>query len=224
MKLYITTIFGIFLTLCLIHHNNESFVSSYEMISIPKRTTLNGSFSPLKTSANTNMKFAMSKVPDISPLERVMITREGNLQQLFSAYYDETVYVKVDWFNRMKAKTFVPTPLIGMQYPVDQSTVLASWNRQVTMSIMSHNFCKATSIVRAHSPEVAKLLSNEAIGFGQLYKLLDVRPSFMLHDAGRNPDGGLWRVYSLHCEGLVTCDIREDFSPEASKWCIGERK
>ncbi len=176
----------------------------------------------LQTSATANVKFNINKVPDIAPLERVMLTREGNLQQLFSAYYDETVHVRVDRFDNMHSTKFVPTAFVRNQYPVDQSKVLASWDREVTMSIMSHDFCKAISNVQAHSPEVVQLLDSQSIGIGQLFKLLDLRPKFMLHDAGRNDDGGLWREYSLHCDGLVTCNIREDFSPEASKWCISK--
>ena len=201
-------------------------VCSYQVTSsFPSRNFNNNAISTkentetLQTAATSNLKFNLNKVPDITPLERVMLTREGNLQQLISAYYDETVQVKVDRFDRIPTNA-VPTAFVRNQYPVDQSKVLANWDREVTMTIMSHDFCIATSNVQAHSTEVVDLLDNQAIGIGQLFKLLNLRPKFMLHDAGRNEDGGLWREYSLHCDGLVTCNIREDFTYEASNWCI----
>ena len=114
----------------------------------------------------------------------------------------------------------VPTLFLKNQYPADQAEIFDRWDRVVTMSIMTHRFCKATSIVEALSLEVVELLDKKSIGIGQLFKLLNARPKFLLHEAGRNEDGGLWRIYSLHCDGLVTCNIRKDFSPEASNWCI----
>ena len=176
----------------------------------------------LQTSASNNHKEVLNKVAYITPLERVMLTREGNLQQLFSAYYDETVNVKVDRFDRIKSSSF---GALGKQCPVvHQSQILASWDREVTMSIMSHDFCKAISIVQAHSPEVVQLLDHQAIGIGQLFKKMELRPAFTLHDAGRNEDGGVWRLYSLHCNGQVTCNIREDFTPAASMWSLSDLK
>ena len=91
----------------------------------------------------------------------------------------------------------------------------AIWDREVRLSVLSQTFCKAVSTVIVHSVEVAKTLTSEDIGLGQLIERLDVRPRFVLHDAGRNGDGGLWRSYTLHCDGLLTCEIREEFAPNA---------
>ncbi len=222
--------------------SREVFVSSFQILPRISRNVLSNKYvnhqkiSPIKeeksfsvdqdnmlqTSAPNNQKEVLNKVADITPLERVMLTREGNLQQLFSAYYDETVNVKVDRFDRMEESSF---GALGKQCPtVHQSQILASWDREVTMSIMSHDFCKAISVVEAHSPEVVQLLDNQAIGIGQLFKKMELRPTFTLHDAGRNEDGGVWRLYSLHCNGLVTCNIREDFTPAASKWSLRDLK
>ena len=201
------------------------FTLSSALPSLSQRCIENASQSKearLETSATANHRNALSKVPDITPLQRVMLTREGNLQQLFSVYYDETVYVNVDRFDRARSTNVVPPAFIRTQYPVKESTVLASWDREVTMRIKSHDFCKATSLVQAHSLEVVKLLDYQSIGIGQLFKQMELRPKFKLHDAGRNEDGGVWRLYSLYCDGLITCNIREDFTVEASNWSINQ--
>ena len=90
------------------------------------------------------------------------------------------------------------------------------------MTILSHTFCTAYSRVKVHSSDVADLLCSEDIGIGQLLERLGVRPTFVLRDIGRNEDGGLWRYYSMICDGMLTCDIREDFSPIA--WMIEEAR
>lgn len=231
MKMVFSTIATILL-LSFLMSFHEVIVSSYQPNPFSRRITRQSRIghpfncnrstfkNTLQTNATKKLKFSLNDVPDISPMERVMLTREGSLQHLISAYYDEKVNVKVDRSDRIYSLDSVLPDLIRYQYPVEKSKVLATWDRRVTMSIMSHSFCKASSVVQAHSLEVVDLLGDQSIGIGQLFEVLDVRSRFMLHDAGRNEDGGLWRIYSLHCDGLVTCNIREDFSPEVCTWSI----
>ena len=47
---------------------------------------------------------------------------------------------------------------------------------------------------------------------------LNLHPSFTLHDAVRNIDGGVFGFDTpLDCDGMLSCDIREDFCPLASR-------
>ena len=59
------------------------------------------------------------------------------------------------------------------------------------------------------------LIERGQVGIGQLFRYLDKLPTFTIIDAGRCDNGGLWRRYILECENIITCDIFEQFSPDA---------
>ena len=108
-----------------------------------------------------------------------------------------TVYVNVDRFDRARSTYIVPPVFIGTQFPINESKVLASWDREVTMRIFSREFCKVRPHVQAHSPEVVQLLECLSIGLGQLFRQVELIPQLKLYDAEKDEDGGLWRSYSL---------------------------
>lgn len=93
-----------------------------------------------------------------------------------------------------------------------------------------------------HCPECVDAVKNGGVGIGQLFRSLDILPSFELLNAGRQnrsswtsdrgrpgagtsregqpsssredmAEGGLWRVYDLRSRH-VSCRIHEEFPPD----------
>jgi hypothetical protein len=128
------------------------------------------------------------------PLDRMAVTANGNLQRLFSSYYDAPVTVVVDHC----------TPIAG-----ENST---TWTRRVQLQVFDQTFCVADSVVQVHSAHCRALVQSGQVGLGQLFRHLNVLPEFALQDAGPIPDGGFWRQYTLTC-AEVTCSIQERFCP-----------
>jgi len=65
------------------------------------------------------------------------------------------------------------------------------------------------------------MIDNGEVGIGQIFRYLDKLPKFKILDAGRCDNGGLWRRYVLECDDIITCDIHEQFIPNA--WEIQPR-
>mmetsp|Transcript_5119 Transcript_5119/g.7564 ORF Transcript_5119/g.7564 Transcript_5119/m.7564 type:complete len:360 (-) Transcript_5119:47-1126(-) len=152
------------------------------------------------TGGTLNYQFG-KKVPNLSPLDRIALTSNGNLQRIFSSFYDAPVHVHVDKCVRRK-----PASL--------EDDADAIWDRIVHLNIFDQKFCKATSIITVHSEECVKIVESGEVGIGQLFRYLDKLPTFSIEDAGRCRKGGLWRSYTLGCTE-VTCVILEEFVPHA---------
>jgi len=158
--------------------------------------------SGLVTSAGGTLQSQFGhKIPDLSPIERIILTANGNLQWIVSSFYDAPVHVDVE---RCKQRG---------------TTSDVVWDRKVHMSVFNQVFCKATSVITVHSSECAELVQSKVVGIGQIFRHLDKLPTFTLLDVGRTPEGGLWRSYQLKCQEL-TCNIREEFSVDI--WGITE--
>ncbi|GFH52173.1 hypothetical protein CTEN210_08649 [Chaetoceros tenuissimus] len=143
-----------------------------------------------------------NKIPAMTPLERIALTANGNLQRIFSSYYDAPVHVHVDHCVRQDANA-------------SETGSKAVWNRVVHLSIFDQDFCKATSEITVNSADCIKLVESGEVGIGQLFRFLDKLPTFTILDAGRNQShGGMWRQYTLHCEEFH-CEILEEFAPDA---------
>lgn len=156
--------------------------------------------SGLVTSAGGTLQSQFGhKIPHLSPLDRIALTANGNMQRIVSSFYDAPVHVYVE---RCKQR---------------DTTSDAVWDRTVNLSVLNQFFCRATSIITVHSSECVELVQSEVVGIGQLFRYLDKLPTFALLDAGRTPEGGLWRSYQLQCQEL-TCNIREELS--ANVWDI----
>jgi chorismate-pyruvate lyase len=139
----------------------------------------------------------------LTPLERIALTANGNLQRIFSSYYDAPVHILVQRCERQQ-----------QQQPHDEAAV---WHRQVLLTVHSQIFCTASSIITVQDPRCIQLVETGKVGIGQLFRHLDKLPSFELLDVGRSNEGGMWRQYCLACKEL-TCHITETFEPDA--WII----
>lgn len=122
-----------------------------------------------------------------------MSIANGNLQRLFSSYYDAPVHVVVDTCDQTSRNT---------------------WNRVVHLTVFNEKICTATSRITVHNDDCCKLVESQQVGLGQLFRYLDKLPSFSLLDAGYSTsNSGLWRIYELDCAEL-TCHIEEKFAPD----------
>lgn len=133
------------------------------------------------------------------PLDRMAVTANGNLQRLFSSYYDAPVTVVLDHCTKRKA-----TP--------STSSSSSTWERRVQLQVFSKTFCVADSVVQVHSSHCCALVESGQVGLGQLFRHLNILPEFALQAAGPTPEGGFWRKYTLTC-AEVTCSITEQFCP-----------
>ena len=134
-----------------------------------------------------------------APLERVLLTANGNLQRIVSSYYDAPVSVVV---LRCVEKAMPSAP-----------NCVAAFDREVELLVGASVFCVAESEVRLHTPEALEAVSSGAVGIGQLYRHLDILPQFTLQGAGKNGDGSFWRKYEL-ASSVVSCVIHERFSSD----------
>lgn len=148
------------------------------------------------------------KVPGMSPLDRILLTANGNLQRIFSSFYDAPVHVHVDRCVKRRDSS------ARGNVDITKCEEEAIWDRVVHLSVFDTMFCKATSVITVHSNDCIKIVESGEVGIGQLFRYLDKLPTFTILDAGRCENGGIWRQYKLECKEL-TCDILEEFIPNA---------
>jgi hypothetical protein len=130
------------------------------------------------------------------PLDRMALTANGNLQRLVSSYYDAPVSVVVDSCELQSSSRNKSTP--------------KTWNRIVHLQVHGQTFCVATSEITVYDPLCEELVESGQVGLGQLFRYLDLLPTFELNDASPKPKGGFWRDYFLRSDALM-CRIHEDF-------------
>lgn len=175
---------------------------------------------------------------DFTPMERIALTANGNLQRIFSSYYDCAVHVHVDSCTRRRrvpanqngdggAPRMMGFNHSGVDFdPVSQRPDVingdATWDRVVHIQVHNRTICTATSIISVASPLCIRLVEEGTVGLGQMFRYLNKLPRFSLLDAGRADGadednefrGGMWRTYELQCEEM-TCLIHEEFHRDA---------
>ncbi|KAL7473111.1 hypothetical protein ACHAXS_013500 [Conticribra weissflogii] len=163
---------------------------------------------------------------NFTPLERIAVTANGNLQRIFSSYYDAPVHVHVDSCVRRRAPDVSSTEgglsSFNNTYTQSDCDTHAVWDRVVRISVHGTTICKATSIIHVHSSSCVRLIEEGRVGLGQLFRYLNKLPTFSLIEAGRTElsklqnefEGGIWRTYELQCEEML-CIIHEEFRPNA---------
>ncbi|KXS21723.1 hypothetical protein M427DRAFT_130446 [Gonapodya prolifera JEL478] len=144
--------------------------------------------------------------PGFSPLERILLTANGNVQRILSAYYNSPVSVVIVRNRKIDgASNHVPPPGITSK----PKNALAVFDREVRIECLGQVCCKAVSTVKILNDECLRLVDEQKVGIGQLFRYLNVLPSFALLNCGRST-GQFWRDYALTSEG-VRCEIREEF-------------
>ena len=133
----------------------------------------------------------LTAVSLFSPVERLALTANGNLQRVMSALYGERVMVRVLESRRSSAREYTRT------------VHLESAGRG--------SFCVARSRVSLRDPALAAAVKGGQVGLGQLFRHYDILPKFKIVSFGRiGADGAWWRLYELD-HPRICCRIREEF-------------
>ena len=141
-----------------------------------------------------------SALRDFSPLHRIVISANGNLQRLLSSYHNSAVSV-ITRYNRSVAR--------------------GELKREVELRIFDIIFAIATSTVCVTTDALIDAIEKDGLGIGQLFRHQNIMPEFELENAGHLSPGPLsededetpptdriWREYVLSGEG-IRCEIRE---------------
>lgn len=150
---------------------------------------------PAEISERVGFKDVEIHLPDaFTPLERIALSAEGDLQRIISSYYNSAVSVDIKHCTEMEPGIF---------------------DREVDLSVKGKVFCTAKSSLSSKTTECARLLREKSVGLGQLFRYLRIYPTFRLLDVGRNDDNaGFWRLYELDCPEVLNCRILETFAPD----------
>lgn len=120
-----------------------------------------------------------------SPLERIALTANGNLQRILASYHDAPVVVEVLAHDRVS---------IGL------------WRRKVRLAVGANCACVASSTVTATTREAIEL-AERGFSIGAIFAELGGRRSFSLLAVGKT-DAAFSRTYTLS-NAHVVCHIEE---------------
>ncbi|KAG0028939.1 hypothetical protein BGZ81_004290 [Podila clonocystis] len=157
----------------------------------PAIVSIPGHFGDIMSKRDTTLTLPEG----FSGFERMLLTANGNLQRLISAYFNMTVSVQI-LENAQVELT-----------PDEDPTVFARFQREVNLICNKKIVCNAKSQVLVKDQQVYDLVVNKGVGIGQIFRYLDRLPSFELHGLGRT-EQTFWREYSLRIPG-VDCRLLE---------------
>ena len=155
------------------------------------------------------MSPAVTRMPlpsGFTPLQRVLLSANGNVARLVGSYFGRHVTTCVNLNHERVAPS-------GAGAAGSQGAV---YDRQVTMLVGGRQFMIAKTTAYVTSAEWARVLHEEKVGVGGMFGRMGVLPTFTLHSAGRTAsgvDGLFWRVYTLSADGM-TCEINETFDAD----------
>jgi len=167
-----------------------------------------------------------------TPFERIIITANGNLQRIMSAYYGAPVTVNIIKSNPItnmslyKSKKNLNSTTTTTTSDTTTTTnnnnntnnndsnkkLLCVYDREVNLLMNNQIFCTAKSIIEIYDDELINAIEYKKIGIGQMFRYLGALPSFKLHAVGRKEDGSLWRDYSLYINDRIYCHFIEEFT------------
>jgi len=127
--------------------------------------------------------------PGFTPLERIILTADGNLQRMMSAYLNDEVVLEMIRFERTPGSN--------------------NFDREINLKVQGKVFCNAQSQLVVSSPKILCLLEEQGFGLGQLFASLGLLPVFRLISCGKTTEI-LFRKYALEIDGM-TCTITEVF-------------
>ncbi|RUS24092.1 hypothetical protein BC938DRAFT_474136 [Jimgerdemannia flammicorona] len=160
-------------------------------------------FGDIMSSQETSLVFPNG----FSGLERIVLTANGNLQRIFSAFFNLPIAIEIMKNDLLPASArFEDEPILDDENP---AAVLQRFDREVNLRCGQIVVCNAKSHILIRDPEVLDMIANGGVGIGQLFRYLDKLPKFVLHAVGRR-NQTWWRKYSLRMRG-VECRIRETF-------------
>jgi hypothetical protein len=135
-----------------------------------------------------NQTYTAVPMGGFTPMERILLTANGNVQRIVSSFYNTDVHVHV--ISNMKNS-------------------FGGYDRQISMTIAGHQFLVAKSTIHLVSEEYLKAVES-GVPLGGLFQHMKVLPVFALHSVGKGA-GYFWRVYTLKSGGM-SCEIHETIS------------
>lgn len=121
-----------------------------------------------------------------TPMQRVALTANGNLQRILSSYHNRPVKVQVLRNEQVKSGVY---------------------EREVILTIDNEPCCVANSTVRCLTEEASKLI-DAGSGIGQVFATLGAFPGFSLQSVGKTAKT-FKRAYTL-ASSAVICEIKEE--------------
>ncbi|KAJ1736761.1 hypothetical protein LPJ72_001121 [Coemansia sp. Benny D160-2] len=134
-----------------------------------------------------------------NPVQRIMLMSNGNLQRVLSAYYNVPVSVEV-LYNEPEGGWRSADSKLPIRYC-----------RNINLICNKTIVCSAQSTVDLLTSKAADLVVSQGVGIGQLYRYMNVLPTFTLLEAHlSDTDSSFSRVYELRSTDVV-CTITETF-------------
>ena len=120
---------------------------------------------------------------NFTPMERIALTANGNLQRIFASYYDTPVTVEV--ISCVLRRRRRRRRRRQQQQPQEEDETMV-WDRVVHVQVYNRTVCKATSVIRVNSPTCCELITSQTVGIAQMFRHLNRLPTFTLLNAGRH--------------------------------------
>ncbi|KAJ7252788.1 hypothetical protein B0H12DRAFT_1017888 [Mycena haematopus] len=192
----------------------------------------------------TTISFSWPK--ELTGLERIALSAQGDLQRILSAFFARPIVVALTYshtFTKRPDDTLEPLVLpnpTAIASASPESPIVQ--NRQVHLQCGGHIVCTATSAVKISSSRCAQLFLVEKYAIGQMFSKLGATPVFELLDVGIGGQADdmvtvekgfgagpqLWRKYRLSVPE-VECEIVEVFASRemftfGESWLEGRRQ
>ena len=106
---------------------------------------------------------------EFTPLQRVVLTANGNLQRIVSSYHNSPVSVQTRFSRRVAP---------------------GRYERQVDLFVFGTAFARATSTVHLEREDCVRAIEEEGMAIGQLFRRFNILPRSELEAAGFVPDAG----------------------------------
>jgi hypothetical protein len=131
---------------------------------------------------------------NFTPIQRILLTANGSIQRILSAYYNGPVQIKI-LKNEEESNSHLSMTII---------------NREIELLINNKPVCHAISLIRITSLTILESFYKEPIGIAQLFQLHQLYPNFTLKEAGLLHRKNCYRIYDLSAPG-ISCHICEIF-------------
>ncbi|KAJ3227286.1 hypothetical protein HK099_002650 [Clydaea vesicula] len=141
-------------------------------------------------------EISISLPKGFTPLERILLTANGNVQRIISSYYNSPVTVEII-SNQLKNSS-----------NTDSVNV---YEREVNLHCMNNICCNAVSTIKVSNEDYIDLIENQKVGVGQLFRYCNLLPEFVLLNVGKNEEKKIFfRFYILKSNG-IEINIKETF-------------
>ncbi|KAJ1454185.1 hypothetical protein M885DRAFT_522367 [Pelagophyceae sp. CCMP2097] len=137
---------------------------------------------------DTDVSLLASSDATFTPLQRVALTANGNLQRIISSYHDARVDVRVVRGVKLKAGLY---------------------ERAVVIDVRGVSCCVAASVVACFTPDAQRMVDGGKTSIGQIFVALGELPRFHLLEVAQDAKSETFRrVYTLSSSSVM-CHIEE---------------